>query len=58
MVQAYFDWTRSCRFDWLDGVDLELRSSAKLNTPLIILLSKSTASPEAGEESLIHFLFG
>jgi len=28
MVEAYFDWTESCQFDWLDGVDLKLRSSS------------------------------
>jgi hypothetical protein len=32
MVEAYFDWTGSCRFDWLDGVDLKLRSSWSSNS--------------------------
>jgi len=32
MVEAYFDWTGSCQFDWLDGVDLKLRSSWSSNS--------------------------
>ena len=32
MVEAYFDWTGSCQFDWLDGVNLKLRSSWSSNS--------------------------
>ena len=32
MVEAYFDWTGSCRFNWLDGVNLKLRSSWSSNS--------------------------
>jgi len=32
MVEAYFDWTVSCRFDWLDRVNLKLRSSWNSNS--------------------------
>ena len=31
-MEAYFDWTASCRFNWLDGVDLKLRSFWSFNS--------------------------